>query len=132
MDKKLKNLLVFGYGLCVILGFFSWKTYRTHGWTFSHFIFFALIAFFLYITNFHRDLLEIIYNRWMKVAGVIGYIVNTLLLSVIFYVVFGIVGIILRILRKDLLSLKLDRKAKSYWIKRDDKKIDMSGYTKQF
>ena len=132
MDKKLKNLLVFGYGLCVILAFIGWRVYSHHGFIFVHGILFAGIVFFLVITKFRLDILEKIYYRWMKVAGVIGHIFTTIVLSVFFYVIFGVVGILLRLLRKDFLERGLDRAAKTYWITRDDKPEDLSQYTKQF
>ena len=67
----------------------------------------------------------------MKVAHFIGATITGLILSLMFYVIFGIVGIILRILRKDLLNERLEPEAQSYWIKRnahDDDKY----YEKQF
>jgi hypothetical protein len=49
-----------------------------------------------------------------------------------FYLIFGIAGIVLRLLGKDLLDQKIDPKAVSYWIDKDQVDFDKNNYTRQF
>jgi len=84
------------------------------------------------MTIFRRDLLRAFYNRWMKAARFIGKIITGLVLSLLFYLVFGFAGILLRLLRKDLLDRKIDRNINSYWIEKDQVSFDKSCYTRQF
>jgi len=132
MDKQKKNLLVFGYGLCIILGFFATRLWFKHGFVPVHAVFGSGILVFLFLTIFRRDILLIIYNRWMKVAGKIGHVVSTLVLCLLFYGMFAPVGLILRLLKKDLLNQRLDTKISSYWIKKVQEPFSKERYQQQF
>ena len=68
----------------------------------------------------------------MRVAHVIGSIVTALILSALFYVVFGLVGIFLRLTRKDILNQTLEPEAKTYWIKKETVAFDKNNYLRQF
>ena len=53
---------------------------------------------------------------WMKLAEKIGNVVTFLIMTILFWVAFVPTGLILRVMRKDLLLRKLDPEASSYWI----------------
>ncbi len=132
MDKEKKNLLVFGYGLTVILCFIAVRLGLKHNWPVSSMVLFAAAVFFCTITLFNRKLLKAVYLRWMAVAQVIGRIVTTLILSILFYIVFGVVGMILRLMRKDLLDRAINLQRKSYWRKRAPVEFHKENYLRQF
>ena len=52
-------------------------------------------------------------------------IVSPLVMGVIFFLVVSPIGIIMRIFRKDLLRLKVNKSAKSYWIAKQKIKSTM-------
>jgi hypothetical protein len=64
-------------------------------------------------------LLKGVYRVWMTFAYVLGWVNARVLLGLFFYLVLTPVGLILRSSGKDLLDEKIDRKAHSYWIKRE-------------
>lgn len=64
-------------------------------------------------------ILRPIYIAWMAMAFVLGLIVSTILLTLFFFLVITPTGLIARLLGKDFLSRKLDRRATSYWLPRD-------------
>ena len=132
MDSEKKNLVVFGYGLAAILGFVSFKIWRDHGWSAAHIALFACILALVIITMRRYQLLKPLYTRWMKVAHFLGNIITGLILSILFYFIFGIAGIILRLLKKDLLDQRLNGAADSYWTKKEQIHFDQSHYTRQF
>jgi hypothetical protein len=70
-----------------------------------------------------------VYLGWMSLAVVLGHIVSTLLLTLLFYLVVFPVGLTARIAGKDFLNRKLDRGAGSYWIK---KPSEPRNYEQQF
>ena len=78
-------------------------------------------------------LLKQVYVIWMSLALVLGLIVSTALLTILFYLVVTPVGLVARLSGKDFLSQKLDPKANSYWIDRD-RSIPrrMNDYEQQF
>lgn len=132
MNNEKKNLVVFGYGLAVILGFISFKIWHDYGWAVAHIVLFVCISALVIVTALRYKLLKPLYVQWMKVAHFIGNIITSLILSVLFYFVFGIIGIILRLLKKDLLGQRMDYAADSYWIKKEQIDFDQSHYTRQF
>ena len=61
---------------------------------------------------------------WFKFGILLGKIVSPLVMGVIFFLVVTPIGIIMKILKKDLLNLKYN-KNKSYWIKKTGPKSKM-------
>ena len=119
-----KNLLVFGYGLSLILLFFGMRR--------GNVILVLLGVTMAMLTLWKIRSVEMIYVRWMKVAHVIGAVVTSVLLCVIYYAVFGIAGIILRIFKKDLLDRPFEPEKSTYWQKRQAEPFDKKRYTQQF
>jgi len=66
--------------------------------------------------------LKWIYVAWMTLAMVLGAIVSTILLTLLFYLVVTPIGLVARLAGKDFLSRKLEPPAASYWILRDASK----------
>src|SRR5437764_414800 len=62
--------------------------------------------------------LRYVYIAWMSLAIVLGLIVSTLILTLFFILVITPIGLTARILGKDFLRLKLDRRESTYWISR--------------
>jgi len=90
-------------------------------------LFFAAAGLFIPLV------LKPIYAVFNKVASiVIDLIFTRFILIIFFYLVFAPTGILSRLMRKDLLGLKLDKKAASYWIKRAKAAVEPAQYEKQF
>lgn len=132
MNKEKKNLLVFGYGLALILTFIGARLGIKHGFNVIHYalLFTAFILLVVTIIDYRR--LKAFYEKWMKVAHFIGNVISTILLTLMFYVFFGIIGIVLRIIRKDLLDQKIELQKDSYWIKLPPKPFERKEYQRQF
>lgn len=130
--KEQKNLKVFGYGLALIIVFFAVRLGMKHGFTNGKFIAIGAAAALALLTAVSLKAIKPLYRVWMKGAHFIGGIVNFLLLSVIFYVLFGFVGIVLRLIRKDLLDERIDKSAKTYWKSTRSGVFDRERYTRQF
>ena len=62
--------------------------------------------------------LKYIYLAWMILAIGLGFIVSTVILTLFFILVITPVGLAARLLGKDFLRLKLDRRETTYWITR--------------
>ena len=60
--------------------------------------------------------LRLFYQGWMKIGGLLGWINTRIILSIIFYLVFVPVGLILRVLGKDPMNRKFDSEATTYRI----------------
>ena len=132
MSDEKKNLKVFGYGLAVILGLVSFKVWRTRGWGLVHVLLIAGSIWFILVTKVNYEALKPLYTRWMKVAHFIGAVITGIILSIIFYFMFGLVGVVLRILRKDILDRKVDPGARTYWVPKEQAAFVPEHYTRQF
>ena len=61
---------------------------------------------------------------WFKFGLLLGRIVSPLVMVIIFFLVVTPIGLLMRILNKDLLNLKFN-KSKSYWIEKNEQKSKM-------
>lgn len=63
--------------------------------------------------------LKWVYVAWMTLAMILGAIVSTILLTLLFYLMVAPIGLVARLAGKDFLSRKLQPQAASYWLVRD-------------
>ena len=84
---------------------------------------FLSIVFFI-LGFFNSRILHPLNFIWFKLGIYLGKVVSPILLGIIFFIVVTPTGILMRVLRKDLLSLKFNSKD-SYWIKKSEYKSKM-------
>lgn len=87
---------------------------------------------FLLAGMFSPMLLKHVYILWMKFAAVLGWINTRVILTLVFVLIFAPVGLILRLLRRDILHEKIDRSAASYWNKKETTPIERKRYEHMF
>ena len=80
--------------------------------------------FFLILGLFNSKILNPLNKLWFKFGIILGKIISPLIMGIIFFLVVTPTGLIMRLLRKDILNLKYN-KDKSYWIKKNEKKNNM-------
>ena len=51
--------------------------------------------------------------------------ISPLVMGIIFYLIVTLIGLLMRLFRKDILNLKYNTNSKSYWIKKDGPKSKM-------
>ena len=86
-------------------------------------IFFSIIFFLLGITN--SKLLNPLNKIWFNFGILLGKMISPLVMGIIFFLVVTPIGVIMRVFGKDILSLKYDKKNKSYWIEKNGPKSKM-------
>ena len=79
---------------------------------------------FLILGLINAKILTPLNKVWFKFGIILGKIVSPIIMLLIFFLVVTPTGIIMRLLGKDLLNLKLNKK-KSYWIERVGPKSKM-------
>ena len=79
---------------------------------------------FLILGLLNSKLLNPLNKLWFKFGIVLGKIISPLIMGIIFFLVVTPIGLIMRILGKDLLNLKFNTQ-KSYWIERESVKSKM-------
>ena len=77
-------------------------------------------------------ILKPIYLVWMIFAVILGWFMTRFILSLLFYLVITPIGLVLRIMGKDLLELRKEEVQDSYWNMRNSEKEQNQNYEKQF
>jgi len=89
---------------------------------------FLLILFGLILPSILKPLNKI----WMTLAVILGWFMSRLILFILFYIVITPIGFFLKLMGKDFLHLKIDKKSKSYWETREKKITEQIDYERQF
>ena len=87
----------------------------------------VLSLVFLIITIIRPNLFTFLNRLWIQFGIFLGKIISPIVMGLVFFFVVTPIGILVRILKKDVMGLK--RGASSYWINREDKLQSMK---KQF
>ena len=113
--------------LCLIGG---WQLYKgninVYVW------FFGFAGLVLILSFLAPIILKPLYKVTRTVGDTIGWVNTRILLGIIFYIIFTPIGIMLRLIGKDLLDKRLDKDAKSYWNKKDNGVFAKEQYERQF
>ncbi len=80
---------------------------------------FMLAAVFLLTGLVLPSVLRPFYVAWMRFAFILAWINTHLLLSVFYFLILTPIGVVMRLLGKDVLGKKMDRSAATYWVKRN-------------
>ena len=80
--------------------------------------------FFLILGSINSKILTPLNKIWFKFGLQLGKIISPLIMGLIFFLVVTPIGLIMRLLGKDLLNLKLN-KNKTYWVEKSDPKSKM-------
>ena len=79
---------------------------------------------FLVLGLLNSKILTPLNKLWFKFGILLGKLVSPLIMGMIFFLVVTPIGLIMRLLGKDVLNLKYN-KNKSYWIEKNDPKSKM-------
>ena len=80
---------------------------------------------FLALGLINSKILTPLNRLWFKFGIFLGRIISPIIMALIFFLVVTPIGLIMRLLRKDLLNLKYNKKTKSYWIEKNGPKSKM-------
>ena len=85
----------------------------------------GIISFiFLVLGLLNSSILTPLNKIWFKFGIILGKIFSPVIMAIIFFLVVTPTGLIMRILRKDILNLKYNQN-KSYWIEKEGPKSKM-------
>ena len=79
---------------------------------------------FLVLGLLKSKILTPLNKLWFKFGILLGKVISPLIMGIIFFLVVTPIGLIMRLLGKDLLNLKYSD-TKSYWIEKSDQKSTM-------
>tara|TARA_B100000035_G_C20668836_1_gene408689 strand:+ start:199 stop:582 length:384 start_codon:yes stop_codon:yes gene_type:complete len=82
----------------------------------------SLVFLILGLTN--SKILNPLNKLWFKFGILLGKIISPLVMGIIFFLVVTPIGILMKLLKKDLLNLKFNKK-ETYWIEKNEPKSKM-------
>ena len=74
---------------------------------------------FLILVLTRSKLLTPLNRLWTKFGIILGSIIAPIVMGVVFFLVVTPIGLVMKIIGMDLLSIKYDKKKETYWVKRD-------------
>ena len=105
--------IVIGSVLALVFAYFSWKSGTIIWWGFG--ICLALVA----IALIRPAWLRIPNYLWFRFGILLGRIIAPIVLAIVYVTTVVPTGLIMKLAKKDILHLKLDDDAGSYWIERE-------------
>lgn len=125
--KNIKSFgITFGIIFFAIAGFLYYKEKD------SFQLFILLAGSFSTLGIILPIILKPFYMVWMIFAVILGWFMTKVILSLLFFLVVTPIGLVLKIMGKDLLELKKQEIQESYWNMRESKKEQNQNYEKQF
>ncbi len=123
LRHEIKNLPVtraklrsFGFIMALLLlalaGYLFWQEKSSAGYWLAAAVVFAGLG------GLVPKLLTPVYRAWMTLALVMGFVMTRVILTVLYLGLFTPIGLIARLLGKDLLEQRWNPQAQSYWVKR--------------
>ena len=73
---------------------------------------------FLVLTLIKSKILDVLNDLWIKFGELLGKIIAPIVMSIVFFLIVTPIGLVLKIIKKDLLKLKFNN-GKSYWIEKN-------------
>jgi hypothetical protein len=68
----------------------------------------------------------------MKLAQGMGWVMNRVLLGIVFFVLFTLTGLVIRLIGRDVLQRDFRRRAGTYWVPRPERPVTPERYERQF
>lgn len=97
-----------------------------------HYGWLAAAATFLAVALAAPGLLAPLNRLWFRFGLLLHRIVNPLIMGLLFYLVVTPTGLVMRLLGKDILHLKADPRATSYWTRREPPGPARDSFKNQF
>jgi len=84
----------------------------------------SISLIFLILGLLNSNILSPLNKAWFKLGVYLGNIISPMIMAIIFFLLITPIGLLMRILNKDLINLKKGNK-KSYWIKKKNYSTNM-------
>tara|TARA_Y200000002_G_scaffold325649_1_gene287866 strand:+ start:421 stop:831 length:411 start_codon:yes stop_codon:yes gene_type:complete len=118
ISKKIPTNKNFGYTFFIIFLIICLIDYINKGNLYFFWIFITLSLTVLIITIIKVDLLNYPKIYWHKFSIIVHIIFSPLIMGIIYFSVFLITGLLLKLFRVKLLNIKKEKNLRSYWLNR--------------
>ena len=112
------------FGIVFFIVFFLIGLYTYLNGRNISFIFIIFSLIFLILGLLNSKILNPLNKLWFKFGLFLGKIISPVVMSAIFFLVVTPTGLIMKLIKKDILNLKFN-KSKTYWLEKDKNKSTM-------
>jgi hypothetical protein len=120
----------FGLTIGAILALVAaWKAWHASSWAYA---FAAAAVFLLFFALWRPGALAPLNKAWLRLGLLLYRVVNPVVMAILFYLTILPIGLIMRAAGKDLLRLKRDRAASTYWLPRSEERPLSESMRQQF
>jgi len=130
IKSRRRDLRSFGLTMGVVLGIIGGVLLWRNREFYPYFLIASGVFFSLGLLL--PDLLKPLHKAWMSLAVVMGWVMTRFILFALFFLVVTPIGLLARLLSRDMLRLKIDRDSSSYWIKRSGNDVRRADHERQF
>ncbi len=95
-------------------------------------ILFAVSGVLILLGLLAPALLRPFHFLWMKLSLALGYVMNRVILGLLFFIFLTPGAILLRVFGRDLMHRRFNRRAESYWVHRTEAPVAPERYERQF
>jgi hypothetical protein len=135
--KKTGKAFLIGFSILAALLFLSHSGWLSLNWqqgvqSSSWRWFFGSGIVLFGLSHLAYPIMKPIHIGWMTFAFALGWINTRILLGIFFYLILTPIGVVMRLLGKDILDEKIERSATSYWVKRESVPGNPQSYERLF
>jgi hypothetical protein len=131
LNPSKRDLKWFGALALVFFGVLGGLVYFGSSTTTPALVLWSIGLVFCLVYYAVRPLQLVLYRGWLKLFQPLGWLIAHVLFAFIYFVVFLVIGLGLRVFRYDPLRMRRDSSAKTYWVKHGAE-TDPSRYFRQF
>ena len=125
-----KELKEFGLTIGIILVILGLVALLRNKDIYPYFLTVGIVLVVLGLT-FYKILLPL-QKIWMGFSVIIGFFASRIILTILFYAVLTPIGIVIKLLGKDILDERIDKEKESYWHVKDASLKEKTSYENQY
>jgi hypothetical protein len=112
--------IVFSIFFAILLVYFYFKNQEIN----YYFLIFSFVFLILGLLN--SKILTPLNKIWIKIGDILGLVIAPIVMGIVYFLVVFPTKIFLLIINKDILDLKINKKDKSFWKKRENQYNSMN------
>ena len=99
----------------------------------ASFVYFSITGgLFVILAFISIPILRPFHKLWMMLALLMGFVMSRVILTILYYIVLTPIGLLAKIVGKKFMPLGFDKKAPTYWEKRENTAKQKIDYDRQF
>ena len=121
-DLKKRDLIIFGLIWSILFSVVTYL-YRDNEYVFTTFLTLAILGFL--VTAISPNWLVFLYKKWVFFGMFVGKINSYIILCILFYGLITPIALFFKVIGRDALNKKMDKKKTTYWATKEQQPMSM-------